>query len=121
MLGNTLGTWGTYLKPLKIHWELKGHILRTHREQGGKKFLPPHPNLKSKKKARHIECMLGPSHWLHEISLPRRVCHYFWPGLMPYLVIYRGCWIGLCVVGRCEEKSVTPNEITGFGGLNFLS
>jgi len=65
--------------------------------------------------------MLGPSHWLQEISLPKRVCHYFWPGLMPYLVIYRGCWIGLCVVGRCEEKSVTPNEITGFGGLNFLS
>jgi len=65
--------------------------------------------------------MLGPSHWLHEISLPRRVCHYFWRGLIiPYLLLYRGCWIGLCV-GRCEEKSVMPNEITGFGGLNFLS
>jgi hypothetical protein len=25
--------------------------------------------------------MLGPFHWLHEISLPRRVWHYFWRGL----------------------------------------
>jgi hypothetical protein len=24
--------------------------------------------------------MLGPFHWLHEISLPRRVWHYFWRG-----------------------------------------
>jgi hypothetical protein len=27
--------------------------------------------------------VLGPSHWLHEISLPKRVCHHFWPGLLP--------------------------------------
>jgi hypothetical protein len=27
--------------------------------------------------------MLGPSHWLHEISLPKRVPHHFWPGLIP--------------------------------------
>jgi hypothetical protein len=26
--------------------------------------------------------MLGPSHWLHEISLPKRVHHHFWPGLV---------------------------------------
>jgi hypothetical protein len=25
--------------------------------------------------------MLGPSHWLHEISLPKRLGHHFWPGL----------------------------------------
>jgi len=43
---------------------------------------PPPPNFKMKK-ASHLECMLGPSHWLHEISLPRRVHHYFWPGLTP--------------------------------------
>jgi len=45
---------------------------------------PPLPSQKSKgKKARHLfECMLGPSHWLHEISLPKRVCHHFWPGLI---------------------------------------
>ncbi len=33
MLGNTLGTWGTYLKPIKIHWELKGNTLRTRGEK----------------------------------------------------------------------------------------
>jgi hypothetical protein len=27
--------------------------------------------------------MLGPSHWLHEISLPKIVCHHFWPPLIP--------------------------------------
>jgi hypothetical protein len=26
---------------------------------------------------------LGSSHWLHEISLPKRVCHHFSPGLTP--------------------------------------
>jgi hypothetical protein len=38
-----------------------------------KKFPPPPalPNIKGKK-ARHLECMLGPSHWLHEISLPKK-------------------------------------------------
>jgi hypothetical protein len=35
------------------------------------------------KKARNLECLLGPSHWLHEISLPKRVGHHFWPGLTP--------------------------------------
>jgi hypothetical protein len=33
------------------------------------------------KEERHLECMLGPSHWLHEISLPKRLCHHFWHGL----------------------------------------
>jgi hypothetical protein len=32
-------------------------------------------NIKGKK-ARHLECMLGPSHWLHEISLPKRLGHH---------------------------------------------
>jgi hypothetical protein len=46
------------------------------------KILPLSPlNLKGKK-ARHLECRLGPPHWLHEISLPKRVCHHFWPGLI---------------------------------------
>jgi hypothetical protein len=40
--------------------------------------------LKRKKKTRHLECMLGPSHWLHEISChKRRVGHHFWHGLIP--------------------------------------
>jgi hypothetical protein len=41
---------------------------------------PSLPKLK-KKKGRHLECMLGPSHWLHEISTPKRVWHHFWPQL----------------------------------------
>jgi hypothetical protein len=37
-----------------------------------KKKIISHPNLKGKK-ARHLECMLGPSsHWLHKIFLPKR-------------------------------------------------
>jgi hypothetical protein len=67
------------------HWELKGNIMGTHWRQGKNEkqiLLPTPPNFKMKK-ASHLECMLGPPHWLHEISLPRRVCHYFWPGLIP--------------------------------------
>jgi hypothetical protein len=47
-----------------------------------KKSLLSPPKLKGKK-ARHLECMLGPSHWLHEISLPKRVPRHFWPQLIP--------------------------------------
>jgi hypothetical protein len=70
MLGKILGT----------HWELERNIVRTHWEAGKneKKILPPlhPPNIKGKK-AGHLECMLGPSHWLHEISLPKRLWHHF--------------------------------------------
>ncbi len=60
------------------------NLMRTHWELGENDAppLPPTPKLKWKK-ARHLECMLGPSHWLREISLPKRVCHHFWPGLIP--------------------------------------
>jgi len=46
---------------------------------------PPFPtpqNLKGKE-ARHLDYMLRPSHWLHEISLPKRVHHHFQLGLIP--------------------------------------
>jgi len=78
MLGKILGT----------HWELQRNIARTHWEarKNEKKSLPhpppPPQNIKGKK-ARHLECMLGPSHWLHEISLPKRLRHHFWHGLTP--------------------------------------
>jgi hypothetical protein len=39
--------------------------------------------LKRAKKTRHLECMLGLSHWLHEISSHKRVGHHFWHGLIP--------------------------------------
>ncbi len=78
-LGSILGT----------HWKLKGTVMRTHWEPGKnekKSFTlslasSPPQNLKGKK-ARHFDCMLGASHWLHEICLPR-VHHHFWPGLIP--------------------------------------
>jgi len=44
--------------------------------------LTPPQNIKGKK-ARHLECMLGPSRWLHEISLLKRPGHHFGPGLTP--------------------------------------
>jgi hypothetical protein len=34
-------------------------------------FLTPACPKHKRKKARHLECMLGPSHWLHDISLPK--------------------------------------------------
>ncbi len=79
-LGKILGTW----------WEPTGNFKWTHWEQGEnekkqkKNSFPTTPtqNLKGRK-ARHLECMRGPSNWLHEISLPRRVHHHFWPGLIP--------------------------------------
>ncbi len=76
MLGKILGT----------HWELERNIVQTHWEVGKnekKSLFPPPQNIKGKK-TRHLECMLGPSHWLHEIPLPKRLHHHFWHGLMPF-------------------------------------
>jgi len=87
---NTLGTWGTFQNLMGTHWDLKGNIVGTHWQPGKnekisfpspQKYPPPTPTKLKRKKARHHECMLGPSHWLHEISLPKRVHHQFWPGL----------------------------------------
>jgi hypothetical protein len=54
--------------------------------QGKLKNLPLYiarpPNLKGKN-ARHIQYVLGHSHWLHEISPPKKVYHHFWPNLYP--------------------------------------
>jgi len=39
---------------------------------------PPRPTkLKRKKKARHLQYVLGSSHWLHEISLCKRIPNHF--------------------------------------------
>jgi hypothetical protein len=70
---------------MKIHWELKKEH-GIHWELGEneeKKPSTPHTpqNLQGKSKA-HLDGMLGPSHWLHEISLPKRVHHHFWPKLL---------------------------------------
>jgi hypothetical protein len=45
-----------------------------------KKSPPPPPQNIKGKKALHLECMLGPSHWLHEISLPKYLVTIFGPG-----------------------------------------
>jgi hypothetical protein len=78
--------WGT-------HWELIGNIVRTYWEPGKmeksiKSSSPPPPppsppqkTLKEKKQGTLSACF-GPSNWLHEISLPKRVHHHFWPGLI---------------------------------------
>jgi hypothetical protein len=76
--------WRTYWELMATHWELKGNIVQTHWELGRDEPPPSFPAKLEKKKARHLECMLGPSYWLHEISLPKRVCHHFWPGLIPF-------------------------------------
>jgi len=73
-LGNILGTW----------WEHIGNSKGTHCEPG--------KNEKGKK-ARHFECMLEPSHWLHELSRPKRVRHHFWPGLIPIAKNTLSTWI----------------------------
>ncbi len=67
--------------------ELDGNIMRTHWELGksGEKRISPPPPLPPKlkrKKAKALECIFGPSHWLHENSLPKIVHHHFWPWLM---------------------------------------
>jgi hypothetical protein len=77
---------------MRTNWEIQVNTLGTHWEQGKnekkkkkKKSYPTTPtqNLKGRK-ARHLECLLGPSDCLHEISLPKRVHHHhFWPGLIP--------------------------------------
>jgi hypothetical protein len=70
--------WGTYWEPDKKPLGRLKNIVGSHWERGknGKKnlkILPP-KNLKGKI-ARHLKCMLGPYHWLHEISHPKKVCH----------------------------------------------
>jgi hypothetical protein len=47
------------------HWELESNIDATCWEQSKNEKNPP-PNSKLKrKKSRHLECMLQPTHWLH--------------------------------------------------------
>jgi hypothetical protein len=67
-IGNQLGTW-------------REHSANTLGSPEKWKKNPPPPTQKEKKQG--LECMLGPSHWLHEISLPKRLGHHFWPGLTP--------------------------------------
>jgi hypothetical protein len=82
------------------YWELKRNIVGTQGNMKKNSFSPTQETLKPIK-ARHIEYMLGPSHWGHENSLHKGVCHHFWPGVIyplqriPYLPIGEGRSNGL--------------------------
>ncbi len=84
--GNTLGTWGTCWGNILRTW---GTCWGTHQAPGKNEKKssfppPPHQNLKRKtNKQGTLSACFGPCHWLHKISLPRRVGHYFWPRLIP--------------------------------------
>ncbi len=67
------------------HWELKGNTIDISCEPGKNEknipHPPSHPPKKLERKKIKRPCLyLGPSHWLHEISLPKRIYHHFWPG-----------------------------------------
>jgi len=50
--------------------------------------------------------MLGPFHWLHEISLHKRVCQDFWPGL---------------IIPLCKEHPTYPMGLAELCRLSFTS
>jgi hypothetical protein len=62
-------------------WKLNGTILGTwweHIENKEKNKIPPHCVQPQKKQTKPFE----PSHWLHEFSIFKMVCHHFQPRLM---------------------------------------
>jgi hypothetical protein len=70
-----LGTLGTYWEPDENPLEVEGNIVETHWEPRENEKTSPSPtalppNLKGKNE-RHRECMLVPSHWLHEFLFPK--------------------------------------------------
>jgi hypothetical protein len=91
---------------IKTHWELKGNIVGTHWEPGKnekkKKILYPSPHKLKGKKARHLECMLGPSHRLQKNVSSQK-------SLSPFLA-----W-AICPL----QKNTLPILVKPFG-LGFL-
>jgi hypothetical protein len=87
-----LGTW----------WEPIGNLKGTGWEQMKKiKILPSPPPSNPKLQRKQIKALwvhAEPSHWLHEISIPKTVGHHIWAGLIPliiywgYLIIYLLVW-----------------------------
>jgi hypothetical protein len=67
--------------PWRTHWEPKEHIgnlMGTHWELEGNKG-----KMKKRKRIKALSVHAEPSHWLHEISISKTVCHHFWSGLVP--------------------------------------
>jgi hypothetical protein len=60
----------------RIHYELGEHSENILGTQGKMKKNPSHPKLKWKK-ARHLECLLGPSHWLQTFLFPKEFVTIF--------------------------------------------
>ncbi len=84
--------WGTHRgfgedigSLMGTHWEPKGDLIGTHWEpRKNEKNLSPLPQNLKGKKTRYFECMIGPSHWLHEIYFPKKVHHHFLPSFTPF-------------------------------------
>jgi hypothetical protein len=85
-------------------WQLKGNTLGTKGKWEKISHTHPHPSPQNSKgkKARHLECMLGLSNWLYEISLHKRVCHHFWPGL----IALAKNMLTYCEKCTCNEKNL---------------
>jgi hypothetical protein len=80
--GNRLGTWGNMLgiwwEHLGTWWEQSWTTLGTENDREP----PPTPkNQKPEEKTKSPQ----PSHWVHEMSISKTVCHHFQPGLVPPL------------------------------------
>jgi hypothetical protein len=65
----------------------------------------PPPNIKGKKKQGTLSACLSP--WLHQISLPKKLGHRFWPGLTP-LAKNTLCW------GTFDFKKLTARFFKHF-------
>jgi len=91
--------------------------VRTHWEAGKyEKFpTPPPQNIKGKK-ARHLECMLMPSRWLQQISLPKKLGHHFGHGLTPLAknTLPIQCW------GTFDLKKSTAQFFKHFRSTKLL-
>ncbi len=75
---------------MRTHWELKRNIDENTLGPGEKwkKKPSPLPRQKLKREKSKAPWVYAwaknyASHWLHKISLPKRVHHHFWPGLYP--------------------------------------
>jgi hypothetical protein len=87
--GRTLGkTYGIKVRcywehPWGAHWKPDGNTLGPRRDTCWE-----HPTQNPKeKKNKALWVHAEPSHWLHEISISKTICHHFLPGLIPPLEI----------------------------------
>jgi hypothetical protein len=73
---------------MKTHWEVEGNIVGIHWEPRKKRFkkfflpLPPPPQKLKRKKSKAPRVHAWAFPLATRISLPKRVCRQFWPGLL---------------------------------------